>query len=183
MKLTPKCGIILQQKLRNRATSRTGYVDNNLRLLKRTTKKKIDPRWNEIHRRHPPRYSIARQFHMFSPLASEMPPKIRNRLNQSYRGLRVHKPKEVQNSEKKPASSWACRSLISGKTPRCGMRDVANYWILTWYGQQSTCESISSRIHKPASAVTTDTPGTQLSQASTPDMDRVCQNKLDLIDR
>lgn len=97
------------------------------------TKKKIDPRWNEIHRRHPPRYSIARQFHMFSPLASGMPPKIRNRLNQSYRGLRVHKPKEVQNSEekKKPASSWACRSLISGKTPRCGMRDVANYWVLT----------------------------------------------------
>lgn len=59
-----KCDLVLHnlrqicyypQKHRNRATLRTAYVNNNyLRLIKRTTKRKIGPRWEGIHRGHPP---------------------------------------------------------------------------------------------------------------------------------
>lgn len=86
-----------KQKHRNRATQRDWLCRQQLRPVKRTTKRKIGPRWYKRHRRHPPRFFKNMKVPNILAVVFPNAAKKRNRLIRPVEILRLTNQKRSKN--------------------------------------------------------------------------------------
>jgi len=102
-------GMLLSAKTSKSSNSKDCLCRQQLRLGKRTPKRKIGPRWYKRHRRHPPRFLKTWKFQIFSPLPSQIPPKNGTALFDLIEVLRLTNQKRSKNcypAAREPELAW-----------------------------------------------------------------------------